>query len=275
MSIRALRVRDAADLRKKLGGGPSILLSVSVPYQRTIPPDVEPASRKLIEARNRAYLDAAEPVNIRSAVISLTRTMLLRGVRLVFGAHPSVSPMVLDTARDVALYRDEQIAESDVSAPMRSVSPAEAAKARVLIFQSAYFQRELPQSTLQLASWDAGVLVLTPAIAAKAKQPTAARNASLTLMRELMISVPDIRAAIFIGGMEGVEEEAQLFRQRVARTPMYAIASTGSAARKLWDQEPSAYSGALASPNMLRDNLSYTVLASDILSDLGIRGEHR
>lgn len=250
MSIRTLRVKDAADLRKKLGGGPSVFLSVSVPYKRHVAADT-PLSQY--------YLNTAEPVHIRSAVVALTRTMLLRNVRLVFGAHPSISPMVLDTARDVALYRG---VESEGRAPMQSLSTAQAAGARVLIFQSAYFQRELPESTLQLASWDAGVLVLTPAKSAK--------DSSLTSMREMMISVPDLFAAIFIGGMEGVEEEAQLFRHYKPGKPMYAIASTGSAARKLWNTAPEMYSGTLESPHMLRENASYTVLASDILSDLRI-----
>jgi hypothetical protein len=268
-----LRVKDAADVRKKLRGGPSIFLSVSVPYERPIATGVPPARRKQLKQANRAYLDAAEPVRIRSAVVALTRTMLLRGVRLVFGAHPSISPMVLDTARDIALYRNEQRSESDSRMAPRAVSSALAAKARVLIFQSAFFERELPQSTLQLASWQAGVLVLTRAVAGGTTGE--ARMSSLMRMRELMVSVPDLRAAIFIGGMEGVEEEARLFRQHAPARPMYAIASTGSAARNLWNHEPKRYSGTLPSPDVLQDNPSYAVVASDILSDLGIREEHR
>jgi hypothetical protein len=263
-----LRIRDATDLRKKVRAQPSILLSVSIPYKRPIAPDETPEKRRFLEERNQAYLDTAEPVRIRSAVIALTRTLLLPGVRLVFGAHPSISPTVLDTARDIAVYHNEHIKDSEPGATMRSVSATDAAKARVLIFQSAFFESELPKTTLQLATWDAGVLVLTPAVPDN-------RATSLTRMRELMVSVPGLRAGIFIGGMEGVEEEAQLFRQHAPGKPTYAIASTGSAARKLWNSQPDTYSGTLASSRALSDNASYTVLGSDILADLDIREEHR
>jgi hypothetical protein len=248
VSIRTLRVKNGADLRNKFAGPLSVLLSVSVPYQRQAP----------LDSRNQYYLDTAEPVRIRSAVVALTRTMLLRNVRLVFGAHPSISPIVLDTAREVSLFRDR---EGEGWIRSRRFDSRHPLGARVLIFQSAYFERDLPQSTLQLASWDAGALVLTPAMSTK--------EASLQLMREMMISIPGLCAAIFIGGMEGVEEEARLFREHTRERPMYAIASTGSAARKLWIEAPERYSGRLESPHILLENSSYTVLASDILSDLG------
>jgi hypothetical protein len=269
VSIRTLRVKDATDVRKKLRGGPSIFLSVSVPYERQFSNDASPAEREA----NRAYLATAEPVRIRSAVVALTRTMLLCGVRLVFGAHPSISPMVLDTARDVAVYRNEQHFGSDEPKERRALRPAQASKASVLIFQSAYFEKELPGSTLQLASWQAGVMVLTSAAAEGAAKD--ARSLSLLRMRESMVSVPNLCAAVFIGGMDGCEQEAQLFQQHAPDKPMYAIASTGSAARKLWQDEPEKYSGTLTSPRELQDNLSYSLVASDILSDLGLREEHR
>jgi hypothetical protein len=43
-------------------------------------------------------------------------------------------------------------------------------------------------------------------------------------------------AGVFIGGMEGVLDEFALFKELNADTPVYPIASTGAAARMIWDQ---------------------------------------
>ena len=54
-------------------------------------------------------------------------------------------------------------------------------------------------------------------------------------MRRAMLTDQPIRAGVFIGGMEGVEDEYELFRQIHPNLPAYAIASTGAAAHILFD----------------------------------------
>jgi len=56
-------------------------------------------------------------------------------------------------------------------------------------------------------------------------------------MREEMIVKNDFCAAIFIGGMEGVEDEYQLFKQAHPNSPVFPIASTGAASRILYFEE--------------------------------------
>lgn len=190
----------------------------------------------------------------------------MRRVRVVFGAHPSVSPMVLDMARDVATMR------AGMPPGAGSIFSA-ASDPDVLIFQSQYFAGELPNSTLELASWEAGLLVLTPAISGRTSAES--RRLSVNLMRKLMVMVPGLKGAVFIGGMEGVEEEAHMFAELAPGKPMYAIASTGAAALKLWEADSSKYSGTLDSPQALYESTCSSGIAADILADMDVSGDQR
>jgi len=59
------------------------------------------------------------------------------------------------------------------------------------------------------------------------------REASLLLMRETMLSRNDLTAAVFIGGMEGVLAEYELFTQFNSNATVLAIPSPGGAAQEL------------------------------------------
>ncbi|MGH8300567.1 MAG: hypothetical protein ACRET5_03775, partial [Steroidobacteraceae bacterium] len=63
---------------------------------------------------------------IADAVVAITRAVLYAGGRLVFGGHPTISPLVLLIA-----------AELDT-------------KGRVDIFQTRYFEGQVPPETLEL-----------------------------------------------------------------------------------------------------------------------------
>lgn len=147
-----------------------------------------------------------------------------------------------------------------------------APSASILIFQSAYFRAILPKSTLELASWNAGRLVMTPVVRHKSGLDHQIRKASLDLMRKLMVSVPNLCCGVFVGGMEGVEEEAEAFRRAHPKLPVYALASTGSGARNLWHAQPRAFSGTLEDPAILDKHPSYTEVARQIFSDFSIKG---
>jgi hypothetical protein len=55
-------------------------------------------------------------------------------------------------------------------------------------------------------------------------------------MRETMISRTDLIAAVFIGGMEGVLVEHEMFRRHHADAVVLPVASPGGAARLLAQQ---------------------------------------
>jgi hypothetical protein len=59
------------------------------------------------------------------------------------------------------------------------------------------------------------------------------RDASLNKMREQMLSRTDLDAAVFIGGMEGVETECEMFRRLHPDGQILCVGATGGAARDL------------------------------------------
>jgi hypothetical protein len=61
------------------------------------------------------------------------------------------------------------------------------------------------------------------------------RDKSLALMREAMIVSNDFEAAFFIGGMEGVEDEFHLFVKAHPDAKVFPVASTGAAAKILYE----------------------------------------
>jgi hypothetical protein len=242
--LRRIPVAEPDDILRHLGETPrrpAILLSASVPYMRHEHADDEARNR------NQRYVDMARPELIRLAVVELTKTALRRGAQLIFGAHPAISPMVLDAARNVG-------------APPGSI----------LIFQSEFFADSIPNSTLELANWSAGCLFLTPRQPARGMED--ARSRSLAVMRDLMVSPTNLRGAIFVGGMDGVEEEVKHLESvpRDRPLPCYAIASTGSAAELLFDQSPERFTGNRLDPDSLRRGRSYALLARQILDDMEI-----
>ena len=154
----AIRITTEDDLKQAFTlrelERPTLFLSASVPHRR------KTGTNKQLLANPR-YLAASQPERIRLAVRELTQSALMRGIRLVFGAHPDISPMGLEAARKLPV-----------------------APGSILIFQSAMFEKHIPQSTLDLADWSKGLLFLTPEINPGASD---SRERSLAEMRALML----------------------------------------------------------------------------------------
>lgn len=258
IKLNPISVKDVHDLSHQLQGlrypkRPAVLLSASVPYLREATSDMTPQERDQLRELSKRYLQSAKPHHIRLAVTALTKTALMRDAQLIFGAHPAISPMVLAAARNAGAQPDS-----------------------ILIFQSSFFADRIPGSTLELADWAAGRLFFTPSQSASRQYE--ARSVSLHEMRALMVSPSNLRGAIFVGGMEGVEEEAHLFKSAHPNLPRYAIASTGSAAQNLFDRAsqrpsrdpPHEFAGRLPEPDIMRTSTSYSLLARKILDDMKI-----
>lgn len=222
---------------------PALFLSAGVPFERT---HGTPEQMR----DNRLYLPP-QRTEIRTAVVQLARFAFTRDVQLVFGGHPAVSPLVLETTRAVPPSREP----------------------RVFVFQSAYFEHVLPIATMKLANWSHGRLLWTrsdgPPQAPGAPGDPGAREASLRLMRESMVTVPGLVGAVFIGGMDGIEAEADLFRGFQPHLPRYALPGTGSAAKRLFRANPPAFSGRLPNPDVLDTNVFSRALGH-VFEDLGM-----
>jgi hypothetical protein len=96
----------------------------------------------------------------------------------------------------------------------------------IKIYQSDYFKIEISKYTQNLVEKKIGVIVWTENVEGNLER-------SLKLMREKMISENNPIAAIFIGGMEGIEEEFEIYRKKYPNRSIYLIGSTGGATRIL------------------------------------------
>lgn len=144
-----------------------------------------------------SYLETCDRMAIREAVRALCMVVLPEA-KLVFGGHPYISPLVLQIAEGVGR------------------------KANVMIFQSRYFAKDAPAESLAFSN-----IVWTDAVEGN-------RTASLEVMRTRMLAAEcSFGAGVFIGGMEGVEAEFQLFRKLHPNAPALPVASTGAAALRL------------------------------------------
>ena len=148
--------------------------------------------------RDPKYFDTADNTAIRDAVIALARIILPKA-ELVWGGHPSITPLI-----KLVLEKQKLKVEDHVT-----------------LYQSNFFAKFfLPENKYM------GKIMRTDALEDE--------TSSLQLMREEMIVKNDFCAAIFIGGMEGVEDEYKLFKEAHPNVPVFPIASTGAASRILY-----------------------------------------
>lgn len=183
-----------------------------------------------LPSRNPVYFDTADVIAIRDAIRALTMVIIEQQLQLVFGGHPAITPMIR-----------LQTAETGTSVGER-----------VVIFQSRYFQRDFPQDNAAFEH-----VVLVDAVEND-------QEASLQRMRESMLADP-FHVGLFIGGMEGVEEEYAMFLRLQPGVPAFPIASTGAAAAKLFDQNADLQ----RNHPELRDELSYLTLMRDLINTPG------
>ena len=86
------------------------------------------------------------------------------------------------------------------------------------------------------------------------------RDVSLLEMRTQMIRDNQFVAAFFIGGMEGVEVEYKMFTSYHKGTNIFPIASTGAAAKRIYDASPDRFDKRLVT------ELTYTSLFKELLN---------
>jgi hypothetical protein len=193
--------------------GHSVLLSASLPAME--------------RAEIYKRIEAAEI--IEEAVVSLARAIFSEGGTLVFGGHPTISPLVALVVRE---YVTPRVAES-----FQSGTEGERLGPRVEIYQSEAYREQISEATQRLKRQPGVAVHWVEAIGGEVADPDVRdqpqAKQSLRRMRLEMVKRPDLLAMVCIGGMEGVEEEAHLFHEYQARHPVFALESTGGAAAEL------------------------------------------
>lgn len=176
--------------------------------------------------RDPKYMATADVAAIGEAVRALA-TVVLPRAELVFGGQPAISPLVHDIAQRLG------------------------ALDRVVIYQSEHFRGAASADSLAFPR-----IVWTPDVPGD-------RETSLRVMREAMIGGRDFGAGVFIGGMEGVEDEFAELRRRHPGAVVAPVASTGAAAEILYSANWQAIEPRLRGP--LRHERAYTELFRDVL----------
>ncbi len=146
------------------------------------------------------YVQNSDPMLIREAILALV-SVTIRERQLIFGGHPAISPLVDQAARTLG------------------------AENHVYIYQSREFEEVIPEVAKEFKNF-----VWTQRGVDKAD--------SLRIMREQMIGLDGFQfaAAVFIGGMDGILAECDLFKHYHPGKPLFPIASTLGAARELFDR---------------------------------------
>ncbi len=149
------------------------------------------------------------PLEITDAVVALAKAVIAAGGHLVTAAHPTIAPLLLYVAAEMDGVKD-----------------------RITVYQSELFGEMLPTATRRFEADGIGTLIWTPAT--EGDRPQLGHcDASLRVMRETMLSQSQPSAAVFIGGMEGIHHEFDLYRELVPGRPVYAAGAPGGAARSL------------------------------------------
>lgn len=224
-----------------------VFLSASLPAHPSVNPE-----------KDKKYWETRNLLNLREAIRELAAMVLPEG-SLVFGGHPAVNPLILGIAK--RLDHDQSRREGETVSKHLG---------RVLVYQSRHFIKMLPPEIESFTH-----VKLTDAVAADRKilpageegHPNSDREMSLRYMRFCMVGVngpswvgkafpqaedlackrrervgtDKFRAAFFLGGMDGVEQEFEIFRAFHPGTPVYILPTTGSAARFLYDQQKNIY----------------------------------
>jgi len=202
--------------------------------------------------RDPKYYSTADLSAIRDAVRALV-TVAMPTYRIVWGGHPSITPLVQMVVEGLGLPGSKLFGLFQ-SNYFRKVLPKEnAAFEHVVKTKAARLSAKEQAEVVAAAGPDADEAQRRKAVEA------ARRDASLDLMRREMISSAPFTAAVFIGGMEGVEAEYDLFRQLQPAAPVYPIASTGGAAGLLYQRDVEAFDPSLA------DDLAYPALFRRLL----------
>jgi hypothetical protein len=150
-----------------------------------------------VPSSDSSFYDQCDPMLIQAALRTFLYTVLGRK-HLVFGGHPTISPLILAICEDLGVDN----------------------KAAVTIYQSKFFDKDAPEVNSRFANLfkvSAG----------------STREASLANMRNAMLRRHHYEAAVFIGGQQGIHEEHAQFSTLHPNAKVIALRTTGGASASI------------------------------------------
>ncbi len=152
--------------------------------------------------RHAKYFQTADVIAIREAIRGLVHAVIPKGM-IVFGGHPAITPLVRLYAQGLGVKVGDHFA----------------------LYQSAFFKLFYPPDNNAFEK-----MIEVPAHGGDLR-------ASIGEMRKRMLGEHSFAAGVFIGGMEGVEEEFTLFRMKHPNAVTVPVPSTGAAAKIVFDRD--------------------------------------
>lgn len=176
-------------------------------------------------SRDLEFYDSADVAAIRDSVRALA-TIVIPSAHLIWGGHPSITPLI-----NWVLKRTQV-----------------GIKQHVTLYQSNFYRNTFPEDNFEFDN-----IKLIP--------KKGGEKTSQKLMRKIMIEENTFSAGIFIGGMEGVVDEFNLFKKAHPTALILPIASTGAAAKQIFDEMK-------PTPDLrLKNDYAYMSLFDDLLRD--------
>lgn len=174
--------------------------------------------------RHPKYYDTADIIAIRDAVIALA-SLVLGKHRIIWGGHPSITPLINFVIERSIQYRLDKELYGLSSEEQKEFLFNEIKKEiqnHVTIYQSLFFKDKFPEDNEKFEN-----IVFTED---KGDIPS-----SVQFMRVEMLSKNEFAAAVFIGGMNGIEDEYKMFKKYHPEALILPIASTGAATKIVYD----------------------------------------
>ena len=181
-------------------------------------------------------------LRIEEAVMGIARAIFFESGTLVFGAHPSISPLVATIVAEYYRPRPPEPSNGQRERPDRERRESQPS---VHMFQSDVWKElwapateALNRQPLVRLSWidrERGERI-DPAVRDAPQAPRSMRS-----MRIEMISRTSPVAMIAVGGMDGVIEEARIFSELRPGRPIFTFVSTGGASSMLRRLLPEAH----------------------------------
>ena len=171
------------------------------------------------------YYETADIIAIRDSVMALA-SIALNQHKIVWGGHPSITPLIYFVIERMLVNKLER---EDWDLPLNKeektfieIQLKGEIQQHVLLYQSLLFKDDFPPENETFQN-----VVLTDNLG---DIPSSIRH-----MRERMFSENKFDAAVFIGGMDGIEVEYNMFREYHPKALILPVASTGAATKIVYD----------------------------------------
>jgi hypothetical protein len=210
--------------------------------------------------RNPKYYDSADTIAIRDAVLAIANIIVPNNI-LIWGGHPTITPLIREVYEE--LYNSNKRGTKSI---IKSNFIYESQK-HVILYQSEFFQKYFPKDngTFEMVHMIDAVYDKSPS---NCKEN---RESSLFEMRRKMFDENDFKVGIFIGGMEGIEDEFNMFNEKFPNAFLIPLVTTGGATKDVyWKNKEKVFSKAKYKDfnKRFENDYAYMSIISDVFDYL-------